>query len=92
MDDGKFYQRVKEIGGVAYTAQFNGLSAALRMLNESHDKNGNFDFLAATRFVLDNVIVEPRCSVDDFGDIGTLNEVVAFGREVAQGMFRTPQE
>lgn len=85
----KFYQKTKEIDGRVYTAQFGGLSVALKMLNESHDRNGNVDFEEAARYVLENIIVEPPgLEIDDFEDMDTLNAVVAFGREVAQGKFR----
>lgn len=88
-----FYSRTKEIDGVAYTAQFNGLSSWLRAIDESYlPGTNNPGAEKINKYVLENVIVDPKCSIDDFEDIETLNEVVGFGRDVAQGKFRNKTE
>lgn len=90
MKENKFYTVKKEIEGKEYVAQFNGLSAALRAVDSTYIEGTNTtsteDF---TKYILDNVIVEPKgLEVDDFDTMEELNAVVKFGREVMQGKFR----
>ena len=87
----KFYQRKKVINGVEYTAQFNGLSAALGAIDESYiDGTENMSMVKMSRYIFENVIVEPKgLTADDFEDMETFNEVIRFGREVMQGKFRS---
>jgi len=86
----KFYQRKKTINGVEYTAQFNGLSAALEAIDESYiDGTENMSMIKLSKYVLENVIVDPpHLTVDDFDSMEDLNAVLKFGREVMQGKFR----
>lgn len=86
-----FYTRQKTINGKTYTAQFNGLSMAMRAVDETYvDGSENTSVLKMSNFILQNVIVEPKgLSVDDFEDMDELNEVIAFGRDVMQGKFRS---
>lgn len=86
----KFYQVDQVINGVKYVAQFNGLSAALRAIDESYiEGTSNTSTEKISQYVLKNVIVEPQgLTIDDFDDMDTLNEVIAFGRDVMQGNFR----
>lgn len=90
MADKKFYTRSKTIDGVEYTAQFNGLSAALEAVDQSYiDGSSNISTGKLTKYIFENVIVEPKgLSADDFDDLESMNEVVKFGREVMQGKFR----
>ena len=89
----EFYTREKEIGGIKYVAQFNGLSSALSALDECTLASGQLSVQKLTNYILSHVIVEPKgLSADDFEDIEGLNEVVKFGREVMQGMFRPGKE
>ena len=95
MEKNKFYTREKVIGGVKYVAQFNGLSSALRAIDECHIDNdsSNVSILKISKHVFENVIVEPSgLTADDFEDLDTLNEVVRFGMEVMQGKFRNQNE
>ena len=87
----KYYTRTREIDGATYTAQFNGLAAALEAVdNCTLAGTGQLSVVRMTQYILENVIVEPAgLSADDFDDMETLNRVVAFGREVMQGRFRT---
>ncbi len=87
----KFYTETKEIKGVKYTAQFNGLSAALNCFDNSYvEGSGNTSILKLAEYIFENVIVEPKgLSVDDFDNMNDLNEVVRFGSDVMQGKFRT---
>lgn len=86
----KYYQRRKVINGVEYTAQFNGLSAALSAIDESYiDGTENMSMIKLTKYILENVIVNPSgLTPDDFDTMEELNEVIRFGREVMQGKFR----
>lgn len=92
----KFYQVTKEIKGIKYTAQFNGMSAALKAVDSS---NMNVDGATTTsiekmaKYIFENVIIEPKgLTADDFEDMEEFNEVVTFGREVMQGNFRNKKD
>lgn len=90
MEKKKFYQVTKEINGITYVAQFNGLSCALKAVDQSYiDDSKNISTLEFANYIFDNVIVEPsNLSVDDFETMEEFQEVVKFGREVMQGKFR----
>lgn len=86
----KFYTRTKKINGKEYTAQFNGLSAALDAIDDSYiDGGSNISSGKLTKYVLENVIVQPSgLTADDFDSMTELNEVVKFGRDVMQGKLK----
>ena len=87
----KFYTREKEITGTKYVAQFSGLSSAMKAIDESYIDNNstNVSILKISKYVFENVIVEPTgLSADDFDSMEELNEVVKFGMDVMQGKFR----
>lgn len=86
----KFYTVNKTINGKDYTAQFNGLSCALRAVDQSYiEGTQNTSIEALAQYIFDNVIVEPKgLTIDDFESMEEFNEVVTFGREVMQGKFR----
>lgn len=90
MANNKFYTVKKEINGTEYVAQFNGLSCALRAVDSSYiEGTNNTSIETLSKFIFDNVIVEPKgLTIDDFDDLDEFNEVVGFGREVMQGKFR----
>lgn len=90
MANKKFYSVEKEINGTKYVAQFNGLSCALRAVDQSYlEGTNNTSIEALSNYIFKNVIVEPtNLSIDDFDDMEEFNEVVTFGREVMQGKFR----
>lgn len=89
----KFYTVKKEINGVTYTAQFNGLSTALRAVDNSYiEGSGNTSSEKFAKYILENVIVDPKMDIDDFESTDELNEVVKFGREVMQGNFRDKKD
>lgn len=90
MEKNKFYTVDKEINGTKYVAQFNGLSCALKAVDQSYiDGTQNTSVEKLAKYIFDNVIVEPRnLSIDDFESMEEFNEVVTFGREVMQGNFR----
>lgn len=90
MADKKIYQVKKEINGVEYVAQFNGLSCALRAVDESKiDGTDNTSYEKLAQYIFDNVIVEPKgLTPDDFACMDDFNKVLAFGRGVMQGEFR----
>lgn len=89
----KFYQAEKEIRGTVYKAQFNGLSAALKAVDGSYiEGSSNTSVEKLSDYILKNVIVDPKVCIDDFDDMEEFNEVIAFGREVMQGRFRSPAD
>lgn len=86
----KFYTVEKEIRGKKYVAQFNGLSCALKMVDQSYiEGTNNTSVEKIAKFVFENAIVDPKgLTIDDFETLEEFNEVVTFGREVLQGHFR----
>lgn len=70
----------KEIKGVVYKAQFNGVSTMFRANDETDGKATKM-----ARFLFDNVLVEPKIDdVDEyFGtDVALMNEVTEFASDV----------
>ena len=89
----KFYTATKEINGKKYTAQFNGLSCALRAVDSTYiEGTNNTSVEKMADYIFQNVIVEPKgLTIDDFESMEEFNDVVSFGRDVMQGKFR-PEE
>ena len=89
----KVYTATKEINGKKYTAQFNGLSCALRAVDSTYiEGTNNTSVEKMADYIFQNVIVEPKgLTIDDFESMEEFNEVVSFGRDVMQGKFR-PEE
>lgn len=91
----KFYTKEKEIGGKAYKAQFNGISSALKAIDESYiDGTDTISMSKLAKYIFENVIVEPKgLTPDDFDSMEEFTNVLTFGREVMEGKFRdTPDE
>ena len=91
MDNKKFYTREKEVSGKKYVAQFNGLSCAVRAVDQSHmsENNDSTSVEKFANYLFENVIVEPKgLTIDDFDSMEEFNEVTAFARDVMQGKFR----
>lgn len=86
----KFYQREKEINGVKYVAQFNGLSAALDAVDENYiDGSSNISTKKFAQYIFDNVIIEPKgLTPDSFDNADDMNAVVKWATAVMQGKFR----
>lgn len=86
----KFYTVEKEINGKKYTAQFNGISAALKAVDESYiEGSSNTSTIKMAEYLFAHVIVEPKnLSIDDFESMEEFNDVIAFARKVMQGEFR----
>lgn len=84
----------KTIKGKNYKAQFNGLSAFLEAMDDIYvDGTNNISLNKLTKYVLENVIVEPaNLKADDFENYDELSEVVAWGRKVMQGTFRNKKD
>lgn len=80
----------KEIKGKKYTAQFAGLSVALKAVDATYiEGTSTTSVTKMTEYLLKHVIVEPHgLTIDDFESSEELNEVVAFARAVMQGGFR----
>lgn len=86
----KHYSVEREINGVKYVAQFNGLSAAQQAIDDCYiDGSSNISTVKLTDYLFRNVIVEPKnLTADDFETIDELNAVTSFARRVMQGEFR----
>lgn len=87
----KPYTIKKEINGKEYVAQFNGMAAALEAADSCYldDGSGNHSAAKMTKYLFENVIVEPKgLTADDFESLQELNAVTTFAREVMQGEFR----
>ena len=82
-----FYTVEKEIKGTKYVAQFNGISAALKAIDDSYiDGSNNTSLIKLSNYLFEHVIVEPKnLKADSFDNLNDFNEVVAFAREVMQG-------
>lgn len=79
-----FYQSTKEINGVKYTAQFNGLSFRDETIDSSYvSGTDNVSLEKLSRKLFDNVLVEPKMSINDFGadKIGTTEEKIICGKK-----------
>ena len=85
-----FYTVEKEINGVKYTAQFSGMSTALRAIDESYiDGSDNTSLIKLSSYIFEHVIVEPKgLTVDDFDSMQELRDVTDWAQEVMQGKFR----
>ena len=90
----KFYTVEKTIKGNEYKAQFNGLSVALRAVDESYLENSNNTSVEKmAQYLFDNVIVEPKgLTIDDFNSMDELNEVIEFARSVMQGELKPTEK
>lgn len=90
----KFYTVEKEINGVIYTAQFNGVSAAFEALDNSYiDNSSNISLKKLSEYLFKNVIVQPKgVTCDDFDSTDDANEVIAFARDVMQGNLKPEDE
>lgn len=94
MANKKFYTVQKEINGVMYTAQFNGVAAAMAAVDNCYiDGTNNTSVIKMADYILKNVIVEPKgLTPDDFDTVADLQDVLAWGREVMDGSFRPDKE
>lgn len=85
----KPYTVKKEFDGVMYTFQFNGITAAMEALDESYiDGSSNISLKKLNKYLLENVVVDPKVTMDDFEDVEKLNAVTAFARKVMQGIIK----
>ena len=86
----KFARVTKEINGVKYTAQFNGIKAALEGVDNCYIKGTNqTSSVKVAEYLLKNVLIEPKKEdIDDFTDIEEFNEVISFLTDVSNGTFR----
>lgn len=90
----KFYTVEKKIGKTTYTAQFNGISAALDAVDNSYiEGTSNTSVMKMAQYLFENVIVEPKnLTPDDFEDMNEFNAVISFARGVMQGEFRNKKD
>lgn len=89
-----FYTSKKKINGKEYTAQFNGISAALKAVDDSYiEGTNNTSVEKLSKYLFEHVIVDPKgLTPDDFDSMDEFNEVITFAREVMQGNFREKKE
>jgi hypothetical protein len=84
----KTYTASKEINGVTYRAQFNGVREAVRATQQFKT-----DELKLDEYLLENVIVEPPgLELDDFDDLAEAREVINFAASVMMGRFRNSSD
>lgn len=90
----KFYQVKKEFGGVIYTAQFNGISAALEAIDGCYiDGTMVVSSKKLADYLFEHVIVDPKgLTADDFDSMDAFNEVTIWARGVMEGKFRDKKE
>lgn len=85
----KPYTVKKVINGVEYTFQFNGISEAMDALDESYiDGSSNISLKKLNSYLLENVVVNPKVTMDDFDDVEKLNAVTSYARKVMQGLIK----
>lgn len=78
----KYFTASKKIKGVTYTAQFNGISAALDCTDNSYsEETGKSSSEKFGKYLFENVLVEPKLSINDIGKdkIGATFEKVING-------------
>ena len=94
MADNKFYTVTKEIDGVKYTAQFNGLSAALEAVDSTYiEGTSNTSMMKMAEYLFENVIVEPKgLTPDSFDSLDDMSKVTEFARGVMHGDFRDKKD
>lgn len=64
----KPYTIDKEIDGVNYIAQFNGIGANLKAIDSCYiDNSSNTSLEKLADYIFTHVIVDPKISIDDFG-------------------------
>lgn len=84
----KIYTASKEIGGVTYRAQFNGVRECLRAIDTYKNDTVKFH-----EYLLGNVIVEPPgLKIDDFDTLEEERLVTSFAADVMSGRFRGTEE
>lgn len=89
-----FYTVKKTINGKEYTAQFSGISTAIRGIDSSYiSGTENISTEKLGQYIFDNIIVDPKgLTADDFDSLEEYNEVTRWGRDVMQGKFRNEAE
>ena len=80
-------EETKTINGVEYTAKFDGLSAALKAVDESYiEGTNNTSTEKLAEYLFKNVVVKPeKLTADDFESMEDFNSVISFARDVMQG-------
>lgn len=90
MKENKFYTRKKTINGIEYTAQFSGISTAIRAVDSSYIEGTNVTSSEKLgQYILDNIVVDPKgLTADDFETMEDYNAVTTWARDVMYGKFR----
>lgn len=84
-----FTQVKKTIKGTEYTAQFNGFRARYRTVDNTYiDGTQITSTEKMADYLLENVLVSPKMTIDDFEDGEELDQVIGFLGDVNNGSFR----
>lgn len=68
MATNNFYTVTEEINGRNIVAQFSGMSVSLKAVDNTHiDGRRNTSIEKLAEFLFENIVVEPRLSIKDFG-------------------------
>lgn len=85
----KFTQVKKVINGTEYVAQFNGFSSVFRAIDSTYiDGTAITSMAKFVDYLLENVLVSPKKTVDDFESREELDSVISYLSEVNNGYFR----
>ena len=78
----------KIINGVEYTAVWKGYNYTTRRINDCLTKDKKrYSNSKLSAVIFDEIIIDPKVTVDDFDDLQTFNEVLEFGKSVLFGDF-----
>lgn len=85
-----FYTVKKTFNGKEYTAQFSGISVAVRAIDSTYiDGTSTTSTEKLGDYILNNIIVDPKgLTADDFETLDEYNEVTRWARDVMYGRFR----
>ena len=82
----KFEQVKKVINGTEYVAQFNGFGNRYRAIDSTYiDGTQVTSMEKMAIYLLENVLVTPKKSIDDFEDGQELDELISFLSSVNNG-------
>ncbi len=85
----KFTQVKKTIKGTEYTAQFNGFANMYKTIDSTYiDGTQTTSMEKMANYLLENVLVSPKKTMDDFEDREELDAVIGFLGDVNSGSFR----
>lgn len=85
----KFTQVKKTIKGTEYIAQFNGFANMYKTIDSTYIEGTQTTSMEKmANYLLENVLVSPKKTMDDFEDREELDAVIGFLGDVNNGSFR----